>query len=113
MYPSSKPQTSRGHRRPDPLTPLRSLHNWALATGWSGRRVSHPNATGILIAALGMLDGIERARGAQQRPFVGTRAIAAQRVLQVRLQLGKRPLDVTPEVVGQHLAHPGLAVSKR
>jgi hypothetical protein len=33
----------------------RSLKDWALAQGWSGRRVSQEVASGILIAALGTL----------------------------------------------------------
>jgi hypothetical protein len=35
----------------------RSLKEWALEQGWSGRRVSEETASGILIAALGMLEG--------------------------------------------------------
>src|SRR5271166_464843 len=35
----------------------RSLKEWALEQGWSGRRVSQEAASGILIAALGALEG--------------------------------------------------------
>jgi hypothetical protein len=35
----------------------RSLKEWALEQGWSGRRVSQETASGILIAALGALEG--------------------------------------------------------
>jgi hypothetical protein len=35
----------------------KSLKEWALEQGWSGRRVSQETASGILIAALGMLKG--------------------------------------------------------
>ena len=34
----------------------RSLKEWALGQGWSGRRVSQETASGILIAALGALE---------------------------------------------------------
>jgi len=34
----------------------RSLKEWALEQGWSGRRVSQETASGILIAVLGMLE---------------------------------------------------------
>jgi len=34
----------------------RSLKEWALEQGWSGRRVSQESASGILIAALGALE---------------------------------------------------------
>jgi hypothetical protein len=34
-----------------------SLKEWALEQGWNGRRVSQETAAGILIAALGMLEG--------------------------------------------------------
>ena len=34
----------------------RSLKEWALEQGWSGRRVSQEAASGILIAALGALE---------------------------------------------------------
>jgi hypothetical protein len=34
----------------------RSLKEWALEQGWSGRRVSQETASGILIAALGVLE---------------------------------------------------------
>ena len=34
----------------------RSLKEWALQQGWSGRRVSQAAASGILIAALGALE---------------------------------------------------------
>jgi len=34
----------------------RSLKEWALQQGWSGRRVSQESASGILIAALGALE---------------------------------------------------------
>jgi hypothetical protein len=34
----------------------RSVKEWALEQGWSGRRVSQETASGILIAALGALD---------------------------------------------------------
>lgn len=34
----------------------RSLKEWALEQGWSGRRVSQESASGILVAALGMLE---------------------------------------------------------
>jgi hypothetical protein len=34
----------------------RSLKEWALEQGWSGRRVSQETASGILIAALGALE---------------------------------------------------------
>ncbi len=34
----------------------RSLKEWALGQGWSGRRVSQEAASGILIAALGVLE---------------------------------------------------------
>lgn len=34
----------------------RSLKEWALEQGWSGRRVSQESASGILIAALGVLE---------------------------------------------------------
>ena len=36
----------------------RSLKEWALQQGWSGRRVSQESASGILIAALGALNRI-------------------------------------------------------
>jgi hypothetical protein len=32
-----------------------SLKNWAFCQGWAGRRCSQENATGILVAALGIL----------------------------------------------------------
>lgn len=35
----------------------RSLKEWALEQGWRGRRVSQETASGILIAALGILEG--------------------------------------------------------
>jgi hypothetical protein len=35
----------------------RSLKEWALERGWSGRRVSQEAASGVLIAALGTLEG--------------------------------------------------------
>ncbi|MBV8457442.1 MAG: hypothetical protein JO122_12585 [Acetobacteraceae bacterium] len=35
----------------------RSLKEWAIEQGWSGRRVSQETASGILIAALGALKG--------------------------------------------------------
>ena len=35
----------------------RSLKEWALEQGWRGRRVSQEAASGILIAALGALEG--------------------------------------------------------
>ena len=35
----------------------RSLKEWALEQGWNGRRVSQEAASGILIAALGALEG--------------------------------------------------------
>lgn len=35
----------------------RSLKEWALEQGWSGRRVSQEAASGILVAALGALEG--------------------------------------------------------
>jgi len=35
----------------------RSLKEWALEQGWNGRRVSQESASGILIAALGALEG--------------------------------------------------------
>ncbi len=38
----------------------RSLKQWALETGWSGRRVSQDAASGILIAALGALENYWR-----------------------------------------------------
>jgi hypothetical protein len=38
----------------------RSLKEWALDQGWSGRRVSQETASGILIAALGALDAHHR-----------------------------------------------------
>jgi hypothetical protein len=34
-----------------------SLKQWALEQGWNGHRVSQETASGILIAALGMLEG--------------------------------------------------------
>ena len=34
----------------------RSLKEWALEQGWNGRRVSQEAASGILIAALGILE---------------------------------------------------------
>lgn len=34
----------------------RSLKEWAIEQGWSGRRVSQESASGILIAALGVLE---------------------------------------------------------
>jgi hypothetical protein len=34
----------------------RSLKEWALEQGWSGRRVSQESASGILVAALGALE---------------------------------------------------------
>jgi hypothetical protein len=34
-----------------------SLKEWALEQGWNGRRVSQETASGILIAALGVLEG--------------------------------------------------------
>jgi hypothetical protein len=34
----------------------RSLKEWALEQGWSGRRVSQETASGILIAVLGALE---------------------------------------------------------
>src|SRR6478672_5222055 len=34
----------------------RSLKEWALEQGWSGRRVSQESASGILVAALGILE---------------------------------------------------------
>jgi hypothetical protein len=44
----------------------RSLKEWALGQGWSGRRVSPESASGILIAVLGTLDAHHR-RGAALR----------------------------------------------
>jgi len=41
----------------------RSLKEWALEQGWSGRRVSQEAASGILIAALGALEAHFNARG--------------------------------------------------
>lgn len=35
----------------------RSLKEWAIEQGWSGRRVSQETASGILVAALGALEG--------------------------------------------------------
>jgi hypothetical protein len=35
----------------------RSLKEWAIEQGWSGRRVSQESASGILVAALGVLEG--------------------------------------------------------
>jgi Domain of unknown function (DUF6456) len=35
----------------------RSLKEWAIEQGWSGRRVSQESASGILVAALGALEG--------------------------------------------------------
>jgi hypothetical protein len=40
----------------------RSLKEWALEQGWNGRRVSQEAASGILIAALGVLDAHFRSR---------------------------------------------------
>ena len=34
----------------------RSLKEWALEQGWSGRRVSQESASGILVAGLGALE---------------------------------------------------------
>jgi hypothetical protein len=34
-----------------------SLKEWAIEQGWSGRRVSQESASGILVAALGVLEG--------------------------------------------------------
>lgn len=42
----------------------RSLKEWAIEQGWSGRRVSQEAASGILIAALGALEAHCRHRGA-------------------------------------------------
>ncbi len=39
----------------------RSVKEWALEQGWSGRRVSQETASGILIAALGALEAHFRA----------------------------------------------------
>ena len=39
----------------------RSLKEWALEQGWSGRRVSQESASGILVAALGALEAHFRA----------------------------------------------------
>ena len=39
----------------------RSLKEWALEQGWSGRRVSQETASGILVAALGALEAQWRA----------------------------------------------------
>jgi len=38
----------------------RSLKEWALEQGWSGRRVSQEAASGILVAALGALEALSR-----------------------------------------------------
>src|SRR5712691_8877114 len=40
----------------------RSLKEWALERGWSGRRVSQESASGILVAALGALEAHFRGR---------------------------------------------------
>jgi hypothetical protein len=40
----------------------RSLKEWALEQGWSGRRVSQEAASGILVAALGALEAQSRVR---------------------------------------------------
>jgi Domain of unknown function (DUF6456) len=39
----------------------RSVHEWAIRQGWSGRPVRQEQAQGILIAALGVLVGLENA----------------------------------------------------
>ena len=48
-----------------------SIREWALRQGWGGRPVGHPQAQGILVAALGVLAAHFRLRapgGAQDRP---------------------------------------------
>jgi hypothetical protein len=45
----------------------RSLKEWALDQGWSGRRVSPESASGILIAVLGTLDAHYRRRTALRK----------------------------------------------
>jgi hypothetical protein len=40
----------------------RSLKQWALEQGWSGRRVSQEAASGILVAALGALESLPSSR---------------------------------------------------
>lgn len=48
----------------------RSLKEWALERGWSGRRVSQEAASGILVAALGALEAhFAAARSLSQRHF--------------------------------------------
>jgi hypothetical protein len=47
----------------------RSLKEWALEQGWNGRRVSQEAASGILVAALGALEGHYRLGHLQKREF--------------------------------------------
>jgi hypothetical protein len=42
----------------------RSIREWAIRQGWGGRPVRQEQAQGILVAALGVLAGHDRYRGA-------------------------------------------------